>query len=195
MFWKKCLESILREKKKIRTNPTKSDALSVKGLAILKLNTPPFYEIRKRDYQWPGLIRIVKVKREFANRVMSFTRKYEPKSESSDDYMIKEELDATYGLLYTKWEEACMTIENQKRTISALNKEKEKLTFTITSMEEEVTLLNSKIEHMTKSMCMLNTGYDMLDNILDIGETKVIGLDYNKKVQIPLNKRFDKSKN
>lgn len=133
--------------------------------------------------------------RESANKVMSFARKYEPKSEFSDDYMIKEELDATYGLLYTKWEEACMTIENQKRTISALNKEKDKLTFTITSMEEEVTLLNSKIKHMTKSMCMLNTGYDMLDNILDIGEMEVIGLDYNKKVQIPLNKRFEKSKN
>lgn len=80
-------------------------------------------------------------------------------------------------------EEACMTIKEHKSTIVVLHKEKEKLTSTITGMEEEVTWMNSKIEHITKYVCMLNSGFDILDEILDIGEKKVIGINFKKEVK------------
>lgn len=80
--------------------------------------------------------------------------------------MIDEELAVTYKLMHTKWKKACITVEQQKKTTSAIHIEKEKLVSTITCFEEEVTVLNSKLEHMTKFVCMLNIGYDMLDKIL-----------------------------
>lgn len=45
---------------------------------------------------------------------------------------------------------------------------------------------------MTKPICMLNSSYDMLDEILEIGEKKAIDFDYssmNKKVKF-LTKKF-----
>lgn len=58
----------------------------------------------------------------------------------------------------------------QKKNISVLLLEKEKLVSTITSLEKEVTLLNSKHENMTKYVRMLHKGSNMLDEILEVGK-------------------------
>lgn len=72
----------------------------------------------------------------------------------------------------------------------------EKIGSTIAGLEEEVTLLKSKLNNMSKSVCMLNNGYDMLYEILEVGEKsrnmKAIRFDYssmNKKIKI-LTKKF-----
>lgn len=68
---------------------------------------------------------------------------------------------------------------------------KEKLGSTIIGLEDKVTLLKSKLDNMTKYVSMLNNGFDMLYEILDIGEKKAIGFEYNsmnKKVKFPSKK-------
>lgn len=65
--------------------------------------------------------------------------------------------------------------------------EKEKCDSTIVGLEEEVTLLKSKLDNMTKFVCMLNNGSNMLGEMLEIEKKKAIGFDYNsmnKKVKI-----------
>lgn len=84
-----------------------------------------------------------------------------------------------------------MREEKQKKTISYVLLEKEKLSSTIAGMVEEVTLFKSKLDNMTKYVCMMNNGYDMLDEILEIEEKKDIGFDYNsmnKKIEFPTKK-------
>lgn len=48
-------------------------------------------------------------------------------------------------------------------------------------MKEEVAMLNSKLENMTKPICILDNGSDMLDEILKVGKMsknlKGIGFD------------------
>lgn len=81
-----------------------------------------------------------------------------------------------------------MREEKQKKTVSSLLLEKEKLDSTIAGLEEEVTLLKSKLGNMTYFVHMLNNGSDILDEILEIREKKAIGVDYssmNKKVKFP----------
>lgn len=85
-----------------------------------------------------------------------------------------------------------MREEKQKKTISVILIEKDKFGSTITGLEEEVALLKSKLDNMNKYVSMLNSGSNMLDEILEIGEKKAIGFDYssmNKKVKFP-NKKF-----
>lgn len=72
---------------------------------------------------------------------------------------------------------------------------KKKLVSIIIGLEEEDTLLNSKLENMKKYICRLNNGWDMLDEILEVGKMsknmKAIGFDYNfmnKEVEIPTKK-------
>ena len=107
---------------------------------------------------------------EITNRVMTFTIKYEFDSESSDEDISDQELTETYKLLYTKWKESCMVGEKQKKTISALLQEKEKLISINNRLKEEVTLLNSKLENMIKFVRMLNNGSNMLDEIPKVGK-------------------------
>lgn len=64
---------------------------------------------------------------EIANKVMAFTRKYDFCSEASDEDMSVEELAEIYRELLTKWKESYMREEKQKKTISSLLMEKEKL--------------------------------------------------------------------
>ena len=65
---------------------------------------------------------------------MAYSRKYEPESESSDKDMTNEQLVASYRLLFTKWEEAFMEVEQAT---------------TITNLEEIVALLSSKLENVS----------------------------------------------
>lgn len=126
--------------------------------------------------------------------ITSYTGKFESKSVYRDEDKNDEELAATYKLLYTKWEEFCLTVENQKKTISMFQKENEKLVSTITSLEEEVAFLNSKLDNMIKFMRMTNNSSNMLDEILEVGKMsrnlKGIGFEsnVNKKGKIPFKK-------
>lgn len=88
-----------------------------------------------------------------------------------------------------------MVVNKQKKTISALLLGKEKLHSTIAGLEEEVTLSKFKLENMTKYVCMLNNGLDMLDEILEVGKISKnmegIRFDYNsmnKGIKIPTKK-------
>lgn len=55
--------------------------------------------------------------------VTDFTRK----CVSKDEDMSIEESFVIYGILHRKWEESCVTMENQKRIIRVFQKEKEML--------------------------------------------------------------------
>lgn len=107
--------------------------------------------------------------------------------------MTDKELDATYRLLHTKWEEACLTLGNQKKTIGVFQKKKDTLVLTITILEEEIALLNSKLENMTKFVCMLNNGSNILDEILEVGKTSInlkgIGFEHNKNKKNKIHSR------
>lgn len=61
---------------------------------------------------------------ENANKVMAYICKHDAKGESSDDNLSDEEIDASFRLLITKWEETCIEIERQNKTISVLCKDK-----------------------------------------------------------------------
>lgn len=65
---------------------------------------------------------------------MTFTGKYDIYSESSDEDISEEKLDDTYKLLFTKWKEACLREEKQKKIIIALLPVKEKLDSTIAGL-------------------------------------------------------------
>lgn len=131
---------------------------------------------------------------ENANSAMDFTRKFESESVSSDEDTTNEQLIATYRLLYTKWEENCLTVENHKKTICVFQKETEKLVSTIIGLEEVVALLNLKLKNMTKFMCMLNNGTNMINEILEVGKMSrnLNGIGFesnmNKKMKIPYKK-------
>lgn len=53
---------------------------------------------------------------------------------------------------------------------------------TISNLKEEVVLLNLRIENMTKSIRMLNSSSDVLDEILqtrkNVGNVQGLGYDY-----------------
>lgn len=53
--------------------------------------------------------------------------------------------------------------------------------YIISDMKDEVILLNSKLDNMTKSVRMLNSSSDMLDEILQTGKNvrNVKGLGYD----------------
>lgn len=99
--------------------------------------------------------------------------------------MSSEDLAENYRDMLIEWKEYYLREEKKNKTISVLLLEKEKLGSTIARLEEEVTLLKSKLDNMTKYVCMLNNGSDMLDDILEIGDKKTIRFDYsfiNKKI-------------
>lgn len=73
--------------------------------------------------------------------------------------------------------------EKQKSHIVILLQEKYNLTKINANLQEEVTLLNSKLEAMTKSICMLNCGSEILYGILGAGEIsrdmRIVSFDYS----------------
>lgn len=67
---------------------------------------------------------------------MSYHGIYESEGEYSCEDLDEEKLDASFRILYTKCEEACLTIDNQKKTIFVIQKEIKELASTITSVEK-----------------------------------------------------------
>ncbi|XP_057444324.1 uncharacterized protein LOC130736517 [Lotus japonicus] len=117
-------------------------------------------------------------------------------SDSSGDEMTYEELEETYRLLHIKWKENCKRLkeqgdevellktenENLRGTIDKLEDdledwntklkdvetvEKAKLLLTIVELQEKVSNLIGKLETTYKSVRMLNSGSNMLEEILE----------------------------
>lgn len=61
---------------------------------------------------------------------------------------------------------ACLVIK--KYQIAMLLQEKYNLTKIVVDLREEVTLINSKVNGMTKLVCMLDCGYEILDEIFGV---------------------------
>ncbi|MCI00761.1 hypothetical protein A2U01_0021783 [Trifolium medium] len=75
------------------------------------------------------------------NKIKAFTGKYETSSDTSYEDAFDEDLTETYKHLLSRWEEFCLVIKKQKKTIETLIHDKEVMTTTITNLEEEATLL------------------------------------------------------
>src|ERR1044072_5227009 len=105
-----------------------------------------------------------------ANRVTALTVSCTAEDESSDEDMSDQELAETYKLMYVKLGEASTLVAKQKKTISNLIHEKEKLLNINAELQEEMSLLKSKLEGMNKSLRMLNNGSNVLDEILKAGK-------------------------
>lgn len=64
---------------------------------------------------------------ENVNKVIAYICKCNTEGESSDEDLTSEEIDDSFKLLITKWEEACMEIERLKKIISDLHQIKRNL--------------------------------------------------------------------
>lgn len=98
---------------------------------------------------------------------MTYIGKHDDESESSDEDLSDEKIVALFRLLITKWEEACIKIERQKKIISVLHQDKKQLPTIITCLKEEIPVLTSKIEDTIKTCEILNKGSNMLDEIVE----------------------------
>src|ERR1043165_121537 len=127
-------------------------------------------------------------------------------NDSSDEEVTFEELADTYKKLCIRSGEVCQQNEKQKKLIEKLEAEnmkleaeKKKNTITISHLNSEIIVLNSKLDHMTKSVKMLTTGTDKLEEILQLGQNakKRHGLGYmaeKKPVSDKKKKRHGKPK-
>lgn len=124
---------------------------------------------------------------------MAYSGRYESEGESSTEDLSEEDLDTSYWLLHTKCEEACLTINNHKKTIGFLQKEINQLALTITCVQKKVSSLNSKLEHViqfesnvtrlygmvefggiSRDMNRINFGISMKVQYMKIPSTKVV---------------------
>ncbi|KAK2422833.1 hypothetical protein QL285_033334 [Trifolium repens] len=132
---------------------------------------------------------------EAAKHVAAFTGRYESDEDSCDEEVTYEELLTSYKELYAKDEEICKILEKQKKTINQLQTERSDHLAKITELNDEVTQLNSQLEHLKKYVRMMNTGTNLLDEILEgqsHGKPKAIGFDYRTLNKYPqnLDKKF-----
>src|ERR1043165_2046615 len=118
-------------------------------------------------------------------------------NDSSDEEVTFEELADTYKKLCIRSGEVCQQNEKQKKLIEKLEAEKKENTVTISHLNSEIIVLNSKLDQMTKSVKMLTTGTDKLEEILQLGQNagNKHGLGYvaeNKPVSDMKKKRHGK---
>ena len=101
-------------------------------------------------------------------------------NDSSDEEVTFEELADTYKKLFIRSAKVCQQNEKQKKLIVKLEAEKKEDTATISHLKGEVLVLNSKLDQMTKSVKMLTTGTDKLEEILQTGQNvgNMSGLGY-----------------
>lgn len=92
-----------------------------------------------------------------------------------------------------------MTSEKHKSQINILLQDKANVTKSYIDLREGVTLMNSKLEGMTKLVCMLNYGYEILDEILGVAkiswDNRGASFDYNSMNEqenkfVPPKKKF-----
>lgn len=90
--------------------------------------------------------------------------------EYDDESSTEEEYLGSYRLILSKWKEACLTIDNQKKTKVVLHEEVYELASTITSTEKENSPLNSQLENMSHSESKLINISNLLDERLKFCE-------------------------
>ena len=103
---------------------------------------------------------------------------------TSNEDLSYEELATSYKEPCVRSAELCQLGEDQKKVITKLQAERLKHLTVISGLKDEVVLLNSKLDNMTKSVRMLNSSSDVLDEILQIGKNAgdVKGLGYDNQV-------------
>src|ERR1051325_4759182 len=114
---------------------------------------------------------------EAANLVTALSGTGNSDNDSSDEEVTFEELVDTYKKLCIRSGEVCQQNEKQKKLIEKLEAENVKLeaekkenAVTISHLNSEIIVLNSKLDQMTKSVRMLTTGTDKLEEILQLGQ-------------------------
>jgi hypothetical protein len=108
---------------------------------------------------------------ETTKHVTAFTGGCEFDEDYNDDDVSYDELADSYIKLYAKIEEICLKGEKQKKIIAILEIEKEKLLSTISGLQDMVNLLTFKLYNMTKYARMLNTSYEILDEMRNPSNT------------------------
>src|ERR1044072_5623347 len=114
---------------------------------------------------------------EGAKLVTALTGVYNSDMDSSDEEVTFEELAETYQKLCIKSGEVCQQNEEQKKLIEKVEAENVKLeaekkenTATINLLNSDIVMLNSKLDQMSKSVKMLTSGTDKLEEILQLGQ-------------------------
>ncbi|KAK2369181.1 gag-protease polyprotein [Trifolium repens] len=134
---------------------------------------------------------------ESAKHVTALTGVHVSDVESDDDNgeMSYEDLIVTYKQLLTSYNEACIVLQKQKKTISQLLAEKNSQSDKLLEAHNEVTQLNSQMDELKKRVSQLNRGTDLLEKMLGEVPTvraKSIGYDYKvlNKTQQSQNTKF-----
>src|ERR1044072_3167807 len=107
---------------------------------------------------------------EAAKLVTSPSGVYNSDMDSSDEEVTFEELAETYRKLCIKSGEVCQQNEQQKKLIVKLEAEKKENSATISHLNSDIVMLNSKLDQMSKSVKMLTSGTDKLEEILQLGQ-------------------------
>src|ERR1044072_1730173 len=114
---------------------------------------------------------------EGAKLVTALSGVYNSDMDSSDEEVTFEELAENYRKLCIKNGEVCQQDEEQKKLIEKLEAENVKLkaekredTATINQLNSDIIMLNSKLDQMSKSVKMLTSGTDKLEEILQLGQ-------------------------
>jgi len=103
-------------------------------------------------------------------------------SDTSEGELTFDELASSYKELCIRSAEVCQEGVKQKNLIIKLEEEKKGHLETIENMNNEVSDLKSKLDQMSKSIRMLNSGTEILDEILQSGKNagNMTGLGYDK---------------
>lgn len=98
----------------------------------------------------------------------------------TDDELSDDAITDAYNVLHTKWVEESQVLDKQSALILSLTEDKTRLLETIIDLKREISRLNGELDQMTKSVRMLNSGTDSLDNILTVGQpaNNMKGLGY-----------------
>ncbi|XP_058733603.1 uncharacterized protein LOC131605239 [Vicia villosa] len=98
--------------------------------------------------------------KEVTKKVINLTGRYEYDKDSYNEDPSYEELVVSYKELYEKFEEMCKLSETQKKVLTQIKEEKEKLLAINLELQDKVNLLSSEIENIT-------SGSDMIDEYLN----------------------------
>ncbi|KAK2415952.1 gag-protease polyprotein [Trifolium repens] len=107
---------------------------------------------------------------ESARHATAFTGTYVSVAdwESDEDEDVSyEEVASTYKELVTRYEEMCRILEKQKKTINKLQAEVNIQVQKATQAEENVIQVNAQMDDLRKRVSQLNSGADLLEEILD----------------------------
>src|ERR1051325_5991734 len=163
--------------KKKEVKAEESNVMNVKDMDILELNVPPFLRNKRKAVTWSDGDSGSESEEEGAKLVTALTGVYNSDMDSSDEEVTFEELAETYQKLCIKSGEVCQQNEEQKKLIEKLEAENVKLeaekkenTATIDLLNSDIVMLNSKLDQMSKSVKMLTSGTDKLEEILQLGQ-------------------------